>query len=452
MEIAKILLVDDELYTVESLKYFLEKKGHEVGTALTGEECLKKIRANDFDVIFLDLVLPDINGMELLKKAMNLNVSMKIVLITAYGTIEKAVESIKLGAYDFITKPVDLNRLSIILENAFKERKLLEEKRDLISLLNEKIKVDFLVLKDKKMKEIWSEAEKIATSDATILITGETGVGKGVLAQYIHLNSKRKESPFVVVNCASIPENLLESEMFGHEKGAFTGAVRTKKGKFEVANGGTLLLDEVGDLELHLQGKLLHILEDRAVERVGGTKRIPIDVRVIAATNKDLGTEIEKGKFREDLYYRLNVLPIHIPPLRERRDDIPAFIDFFVEKYSRKYGKRKLRIPDSILKRLMNYDWPGNIRELKNFIERLILTIEGERVSEYHVMNLLNPSKEKEDSFVKIKMGTALKEIERLIIMKTLEYNRGKRKKTAEMLGISLRTLQYKLKESKYAG
>ena len=240
--------------------------------------------------------------------------------------------------------------------------------------------------------------------------------------------------------------------MFGHEKGAFTGAVRTKKGKFEVANGGTLLLDEVGDLELHLQGKLLHILEDRAVERVGGTKRIPIDVRVIAATNKDLGTEIEKGKFREDLYYRLNVLPIHIPPLRERRDDIPAFIDFFVEKYSRKYGKRKLRIPDSILKRLMNYDWPGNIRELKNFIERLILTIEGERVSEYHVMNLLNPSKEKEDSFVKIKMGTALKEIERLIIMKTLEYNRGKRKKTAEMLGISLRTLQYKLKESKYAG
>jgi two-component system, NtrC family, nitrogen regulation response regulator NtrX len=372
---AKILIVDDEKSIRNALREILEYEKYQVEEAEDGEDGLTKLKKTSFDLVLCDVKMPKMDGVELLEKAMELGTGAQFVMISAHGTIETAVEATKKGAFDFISKPPDLNRLLLTIRNALDKSNLVTETKT----LRKKLKKTFdMVGESPAIAEVKSMIEKVAPTEARVLITGENGSGKELVARWLHDKSNRADGPFIEVNCAAIPSELIESELFGHEKGSFTSAIKQRIGKFEQANAGTLFLDEIGDMSLSAQAKVLRALQEHKINRVGGDKDIKVDVRVLAATNKDLKEMIQKGSFREDLYHRLSVILIHVPPLRERAGDIPLLVDKFLDDIAGEYGAAKKSISDAALKALQKHPWSGNIRELRNVVERLVIMADKE--------------------------------------------------------------------------
>lgn len=450
---SEVWIIDDEEGILESLGGILQDEGYEVRTFLLAKEALSQLSIKPPQAIFLDLWLKDMDGFEVLKILREKYSSIPVIIISGHGTIEGAVKSLKMGAFDFIEKPLSYERILVSLENALKFSKLEEENKALKAKLFGNIQ---LIGESKAISQIRELIQKVAPTDITVLIYGESGVGKEVVARLIHLYSKRSHGPFVDVNCAAIPETLIEAELFGYEKGAFTDAKTPKKGKFEQAHGGTLFLDEIGDMNLSAQAKVLRVLQEKKIEKIGAQKSIEVDVRIIAATNKNLSQEIEKGKFREDLYYRLNVFPIYIPPLRERKEDIPLLCEAFLKEIAPKIGLKKITLSPSLLEILQEYDWPGNVRELKNFLERLAILsykkeIELEDVPTdifcFYKTKEVN-GKEKELMFFKEKDFKRAKMLfEREFLKRKLKLYSGNISKTAKEIGLERTYLQKKLKE-----
>ncbi|GJQ19727.1 MAG: sigma-54-dependent Fis family transcriptional regulator [Bacteroidia bacterium] len=441
-----VLIVDDEKSVRDSIRMILEYEGYGVQFAENGPQALARIQGGEIHLVLLDVKMAGMDGLEVLQKIREKNNDLPVVMISGHGTIETAVEATKLGAFDFLPKPLDRDKLIITVRNALERARLTEEYRS----LQERVEGKFQLLGESpRMKEILALIGRVAPTDARVLITGENGTGKELVARAIHRQSKRRDKQFVEVNCAAIPAELIESELFGHEKGSFTGATAQRIGKFEQANGGTLFLDEIGDMSLNAQAKVLRALEEGKIERVGGNKLIPVDVRVIAATNKNIPEAIKNGTFREDLYHRLRVIPIHVPPLRERREDIPVLVKAFVEDVCARNGIALKRVSPEGMRRLEARDWPGNVRELRNAIERLVILSPGQEVD----MNLLDPpaagtSAEFEDILGK---GGTFQEFkdraEAAFIRRQLERHRWNVSKTAEALNIQRSHLYTKMKK-----
>lgn len=383
-----ILIVDDEANIRRVLDAVFTKDGYRVLTVENGRKALDIISTEpNLDVLLCDLIMPDLNGIEVLKSAREINPFLSVVMITAHGTIKTAVDAMRFGAFDYITKPFDMDEIKLIVRNALERRRLLAENTELKQELRSHYKFDEIVGSSGKMQEVYKIIERVANSNATVLIRGESGTGKELVARAIHFNSPRSAKPFIAVSCAALPETLLESELFGHEKGAFTGAAGQKAGRFELANQGTLFLDEIADVSLAMQVKLLRVLQERKFERIGGTKTLNMDVRLIAATNRNLEDDVAAGGFREDLYYRLQVIQVFLPPLRDRKEDIPPLVEHFVEKFNKQNGRSMKFASPECMDLLMRYDWPGNIRELENVIERGVVLADPN--SEYITPDLL---------------------------------------------------------------
>jgi DNA-binding NtrC family response regulator len=443
----RILVVDDEEIVCESVKRILEEEGYEVESALSGREAFEKMSETPFDIVITDLKMPGIDGMEVLRTIRRDYPNTIVIMITGFSTVETAVEAMKLGAFDYIPKPFTPDEVSVVIKKAIEQKNLLLENIYLRQELQEKYGFHNIVGKSKKMQEIYRIIAKVAPTDSTVLIYGQSGTGKELIARAIHFNSPRRDRPFVPVDCAVLSENLLESELFGHIRGSFTGAVTTKLGLFEIADGGTVFLDEVGNISLSIQAKLLRVLQEREFTPVGGTKSKKVDIRLIAATNKDLEKMIKEGTFREDLYYRLNIVPIYLPPLKEREEDIPLLAIHFLKKYSEQMGKKiKGFLPEAIEK-LMRYSWPGNVRELENVIERTVVMIEEDMVRAEHI--ILPGQQRQEDSTVYIPMTSeelkeikkqlrekAVEEVEKAFILKALERNQWNVTKASEEVGM----------------
>ncbi|MHB1687850.1 MAG: sigma-54-dependent transcriptional regulator [Ignavibacteriaceae bacterium] len=388
----KILIVDDDDLVCISLKKLLVKLGYDVEICLDGGEAFDKVEEFQPDIILLDIYLTSHNGLNLLKQFQKKYYHIPVIMITGYSDVKIAVTAIKSGAYDFLLKPLDIEQLQLVLKKALDNLMLKAEVEKLHQIIhNDELTKDFFG-KSTKIRRLINSVEKLSqSSDTTILLEGESGTGKEVFAKYIHQNSPRKDGPFIQINCSAIPKELAESELFGHEKGAFTGAAqKTKLGKFELANGGTILLDEIGELSMDLQVKLLRVLQEKKFYRLGGEKEIAVNVKVIAATNRNLEEEVEKGNFRTDLFYRLNVARIYIPPLRERKDDIPLLAYSFIDEFATKFGKKIRGVDSAAMQLLVSYPWKGNVRELRNVIERAVLLIEEEELKEYHLNFLIN--------------------------------------------------------------
>ncbi len=440
-----VLIVDDEPIVLETFKAILDGQ-FKVLTASSGKEALEKIAKESISLVFLDIIMPDMDGMQILRRIKEYGENPSVIMATATDSARTAVEAIQLGACNYITKPFDAEEVIAVAEREIEREKLLKEVAYFRSQ-REEIKFDNIVGKSRKMREIYGIVEKVSKNDATILISGESGTGKELIARAIHFNSFRKHKPFIAINCASIPENLLESELFGHEKGAFTDAANQKLGMFELSNEGTIFLDEISGLRLEMQAKLLRVLEEKEIRRLGGTKIIKVDIRIISATNIDLKQAIQDGKFRHDLYYRLNVVPIHLPPLRERREDIHLLVEHFFKVYNQAFRKRIEGVTKEALEYLINYDWPGNIRELKNIIERLAaLKDEG----------IVTPKDLPFDIFIKSSLDNrfqiqgalkdACKDFEKQYIEAVLERVGGSQIKAAKILGIHRNALFNKMK------
>jgi two-component system response regulator AtoC len=448
--VEKILIVDDELNMRLVLKALLNKEGYEVVTAADGFEALKILKGGDVEVVVTDMKMPKLDGMGLLERVNREYPPTPVIIITAHGTIAAAVDALKKGAFDYITKPFDQDELKSVIHKAIKTRRLSEEE---LFLSPEEIDRQGIVGSSEPMLKIYETIKKVAPTSTTILITGETGTGKDLIAYAIHNNSPRRNNPLVKINCAAIAENLIESELFGHEKGAFTGAVSMKPGKFELADKGTLFLDEVGEIPRDMQVKLLRMLQDQEFERVGGLRTIKVDVRLITATNRNLLQDVKDGRFREDLYYRLNVFPTHLSPLRERKEDILPLTDYFIEKFNRKLDRSVKHIDARVKEVLVRYDWPGNIRELENFIERIVLMAAGDTItfadipqewkSAAEVLFISQPAGQKKPfkDFVKSHM----EEVEKQSIIQCLEECGGNVTKAAQRLGLSRKGLQLKM-------
>lgn len=446
-----ILIVDDEENFRHMLSVILRKEGYEVETAANGEEGLQRITCSSFDQILCDIRMPHMDGLEFLKEAQKMDADTTIVMMSAYGTVDTAIEAMKLGAYDYISKPFKPDEIILTLRKAEERERLRKENEILRKEVKKEYSFENIVSKNDKMQKIFELIKKVAQYKSTILITGESGTGKELIARALHYNSDRSGNPFVPINCGAIPENLLESELFGHVKGAFTDAVRTKKGLFEEADSGTLFLDEIGELPAQLQVKLLRVLQDGEIRKVGESKSIKIDVRIIAATVKNLVKETTEGRFREDLYYRLNVLPIHLPPLRERREDIPLLVNHFIKRYASSLNKNVSSLDSNAMQALMAHHWYGNIRELENTIERAIVLTDGQSILLENLPNEIQtfpdtvafqPFIEEEYS---IKKASNILEIN--LIKKALRKTRGNHTHAARLLEISHRALLYKIKE-----
>ncbi|HXC61763.1 MAG TPA: sigma-54 dependent transcriptional regulator, partial [Nitrospiria bacterium] len=380
MKTGNVLVVDDEKSQRDIVKTILKSADYDVETAANGQQAGELYRTGNFDVVLTDLKLPDTDGLSIVDQMFQIQPLGCLIIMTAHGSIDSAVEAMKKGAFDYLTKPLDRDQILIVLKRAFEKVQLLKENRLLHQQLEERFSLDNIIGHHNKMQELFQIIKKISTSDVTVLICGESGTGKELIARAIHFNSQRKHKPFMAINCAAIPEPLIDSELFGYEKGAFTGAAIRRIGLFEATDKGTLFLDEIGDLSLALQAKLLRTLQEREVRRLGGREQIKIDVRVIAATNKQLEAEIRNGNFREDLFYRLNVMAIQVPPLRERSTDIPALVEHFIQKYTSKVVKSVKEISHEAMRFLMEYSWPGNVRQLESVIERVILLCETDRI------------------------------------------------------------------------
>lgn len=444
-----ILVVDDELNTREGLKIALEQDGYNVITAASGAHAKQILEKTKINLILSDLNMPGINGLELLQLARKMFPEMAIIIITGYGSIETAVKAMKDGAYDFITKPIDIDRLSALVEKALKTQRLMLENIYLKEKLRNRYQFEQIVGKSRKMRDIFDLIEQVAPSKSTILITGESGTGKELFANAIYQRSDRSEKPFVKVSCAALSEGLLESELFGHEKGAYTGAWDSKKGRFEMADGGTLFLDEIGDICGRTQIKLLRVLQEREFERVGGRKTIKVDVRLITATNQNLFQLVEEGRFREDLFYRLNVITIHLPPLRERREDIPLLIEYFVERFCKENNKEIKSVTPEVLNVLCEYSWPGNIRELTNCIESAVVRTVDKNITLSAIPAHIKQETCPQDNKIVLPVGKTMEEIEREVIIKTLNAVSGNKARAARMLQIGTKTLYRKLDQYK---
>ncbi|MGD9807997.1 MAG: sigma-54-dependent transcriptional regulator [Deferribacterales bacterium] len=462
----KILIVDDDDNMREAMLETVRRMGVVVEYATDGQEGFEKASKNPYDLIISDMRMPNVDGMTMMNMIQSAGITTPLCFVTAFGTVNNAVDALKLGAYDYILKPFAPEVIEELV------RRVLEIEETAPST---KRKKNTAIFRSAFMSQLFALARDVAASEATVLITGESGTGKEVFARFIHENSNRASGPFIAVNCAALPENLMESELFGYEKGAFTGAANRKPGKFELADGGTILLDELGEIPLHLQAKLLRVLQEKEVERLGGTKAVKINVRILATTNKELKKEVDSGNFREDLFYRLNVISIELPPLRERKEDIMELATFFAEKYSQINGKGLCKLADDAVKALLEYDWPGNVRELEHTIERaVVLCKEGvinERNLFLHGITINQFMTDKEelayvDSYGDepgeavnggeassgIEFAGTIAEMERELIIKTLKETDGNRTKAAEKLGITVRTLRNKLNEYKDAG
>ena len=436
-----ILIVDDEKSIRETLKIIFNNLNYKVFTAQDGFEAINIIKSNIIDIMVTDLRMPLMDGTELMQQALNIDSSIETIFISAYADIKAAVKVVKMGAFDYIEKSFSTDELIFTIEKAIELRKLKEENRSLRRRIEGKYNYDGVIAKSEAMQKIIDMVNRVANSKANILLTGESGVGKDVMANYIHKRSNRAGNSFIVINCGAIPENLIESELFGHEKGSYTGADRMGKGKFELADKGTIFLDEIGELPLHAQVKFLRVLQEKQIYRIGSEKSISVDVRIIAATNKNLSEEVEKGNFREDLYYRLNVVNLEIPPLRDRKDDIPVLAEYFLMEFSKDYDKKIKYFEVEALNYLMDYEWKGNVRELKNVIERSVLVANDEEelllknhlpkeITGLDLNDDINDNKEK-----------TLADYEKMIIENTLKRYEGNKTKTAEVLGIKRQTL-----------
>ncbi len=443
----RILIVDDEANIRESLADILSDEGHEIDMAGSGEEAMEAINRRLPEMVLLDIWLPGIDGAETLKRIKALHEDLPVVMITGHGTVELAVKTTKMGAFDFMEKPLSMERVLMTVQQALEVTRLERENR----ILRESGRGWFRMVGDSAaIKALRQQVELAAKSTSKVLITGESGAGKELVARLLHELSARKEMPFVEINCAAIPQELIESELFGHEKGSFTGAQEGRKGKFELAGGGSLFLDEVGDMSLATQAKVLRAIETQEFQRVGGSRKIRVDVRVIAATNKDLSREVKSGSFREDLYYRLNVIPIVVPPLRDHREDIPALVDYFLKSIAADYGRAPKGISPEAVRRLSAYSWPGNIRELRNVVERLVIMSTAESIEEKDLLFLDNfPDREPERADDYLGYG-GLKEakeaFERDYLAKKLSENNWNISKTAEALGVERSNLHRKIK------
>jgi two-component system nitrogen regulation response regulator NtrX len=435
-----VLIVDDEEGIRESLSGIFEDEGYNVLTSSSGEEALRILKEQNPELILLDVWLPGIDGVQTLKDIKNMKPDLPVIVISGHGNIELAVKATKMGAYDFLEKPLSLERVLLAAKRALERRTLEIENTTLKQDLIKKWK---LIGNSQKMNQLIEQIDLAAQSNSRVLILGESGSGKELVAHILHVKSNRVDKSFVEMNCAAIPQELIESELFGHEKGSFTGAFERKKGKFELADQGTLFLDEVGDMSLATQSKVLRVIETQEFQRVGGNKNIKVDVRIITATNKDLGEEVRKGNFREDLFYRLNVIPILVPPLRHRKDDIPALIEYFLKYFAAEYGQKPKKITSEALKLLEAYDWPGNIRELRNVIERVVIMTPSDTVTP---KNIVIGESARSDYFTFETLREARDSFEKDFITKKLEENNWNISRTAELLNIERSNLHKKIK------
>ena len=447
----RVLIVDDEENFRHMLSVILVKEGYEVETASNGDEALQKVIASPFDQVLCDIRMPRMDGLEFLREKRKKGAEVITIMMSAYGTVDIAIEAMKLGAYDYISKPFKPDEIILTLRKAEEREQLRRENQLLRKEIAREYSFENIVSKNEKMQKIFDVIKKVAQYRSTVLITGESGTGKELVARALHYNSERSQNPFMPVNCGAIPENLLESELFGHAKGAFTDAIRTKKGLFEEADGGTLFLDEIGELPGQLQVKLLRVLQDGEIRRIGESKTIQIDVRIVAATVKDLQKEVNEGHFREDLFYRLNVLPIHIPPLRERKEDIPLLIQHFIGKYNQILNKNVADIDHSGLEALMNYKWYGNVRELENTVERAIVLCDRNYIQlenlPVEIQNFKEESQPEPMPDEEYSIKKASKSLEMNLIKKALRKTKGNHTHAARLLEISHRALLYKIKE-----
>lgn len=443
----RVLVIDDEENLRHYLQMVLGEAGYQVEAASDGEEALKKMQHQAWDIILCDIRMPRMDGMAFLKQAKAKGLEGTIIMMSAYGTVDTAVEAMKIGAYDYVSKPFNADEIILTIKKAEERERLREEN----ARLKEEVQRDYdlknIVAKSEPMLKVFDLIKKVAKYKSSVLITGESGTGKELVARAIHYNSDRKDNSLISINCGAIPENLLESELFGHVKGAFTDAVRTKKGLFEMANQGTMFLDEIGELPQSLQVKLLRVLQDGEIRRVGDTDSFRVDVSLIAATAKDLDSEVKNGRFREDLYYRLNVLPIHLPPLREKKEDIPALVEHFIELYNKKLGLRIKGASKQVMARFLQYSWPGNVRELENIIERGMILAERDTIGLEALPIYVQEGSQSTPVPTGLSIKKGAREMEGRLIKEALKKTRGNRLQASRILEISHKTLLYKLKE-----
>ncbi len=447
----RILIVDDEQSMRELLSIMLRKEGFDVVTADNGESAIRAVQADIYDLVITDIRMPNIDGIDLLRAVKEISPETVVIVITAYATTETAVDALKLGAYDYITKPFKNEEIKLVVQKALEKRLLRKENILLRREIETRVGFDNFIGVSDAMKEVFSLIRQVADTTSTVLITGESGTGKELVARAIHAQSSRKNNPFVTVNCGALPETLLESELFGYMKGAFTGAVANRQGLFEAANGGTIFLDEISATTPALQIKLLRVLQEREFKRVGGTADIRVDVRVIAASNKDLPGEVARGTFREDLYYRLNVIPINLPPLRERKDDIPHLVEYFLKKKAS--GRSVKSLTPEALKILISYRWPGNVRELENVVERLSIMSSGDAIGSEHIPDAMRnfaPSPELVPLDIPddgLDLEGLMRNAERTLLHKALQRTQGNKTEAAKLLGLSFRSFRHKLQK-----
>jgi two-component system NtrC family response regulator/two-component system response regulator HydG len=446
-ERGRILIADDEETARNSLGQILTDDGYQVALAADGKEALRLVAQEAPDILLTDLRMPGMDGQEVLSRVRQGYPEVAVVVMTAHGTIRSAVRALRDGAEDYLTKPIDVEELEHLLERLLKRRRLADETRMLRERLDDKYRFENIIGRSPEMLEVFRLVEQVAPSQASCLVTGESGTGKELIAQALHQRSPRRDAPFVKVSCAALPETLLESELFGHERGSFTGAISRRSGRFEVAAGGTVFLDEIGDVPLGMQVKLLRFLQERQFERIGGNVTLTVDVRVIAATHRDLPAMVRDGKFREDFYYRLNVIEIPLPPLRSRSQDIPLLVDFFVRRFAAANAKEVDSVTDETLAALTGYAWPGNVRELEHAIERAVVLSRGNQLELALFPALPPPAPAAEQVAGPLVPGATLEEIEREAILRTLESVGGSTSRAAAILKISPRTIQYKIKQ-----
>jgi two-component system nitrogen regulation response regulator NtrX len=443
-----ILVVDDEPGVRSALSGVLRDEGYGVEAVSSGEQCLDRVTRGGIDLIVLDVWLPGMDGLATLARLRERQIDAQVVLISGHGNIESAVRAIKLGAFDFVEKPLSLEKTVLVIRNALHQRRLELENRALRARVD---RTHAMVGESYAMRQLKEQVEMAAPTNGRVLIYGENGTGKEMVARTIHALSRRRANAFVEVNCAAIPEELIESELFGHVRGAFTGAVADRRGKFEIADGGTIFLDEIGDMSVKTQAKVLRVLQEQTLEAVGGTTRIKVDARVLAATNKDLQAEIRAGQFREDLYFRLNVIPIFVPPLRDRQEDIPLLADHFMAEFAREYGRRVKSFDAGARAALQQYAWPGNVRELRNVIERLMIMVPGDQISSSDLSfldqgGLSRPQGPAEPAAEKLTLHEARDRFERDLILRTLAEQQGNMSRTADVLGVERSNLYRKMK------
>ncbi|MFH0727424.1 MAG: sigma-54 dependent transcriptional regulator [Pseudomonadota bacterium] len=444
----RILVVDDEAAHRRMIETVLSAEGYEVRQAAEGLSAVAAVEEQFYDLILMDIRMSKMGGIEATKRIKEISPGIPIVMMTAYASLNTAVEALKTGAHDYLIKPLDIDELKILVKKALHQRRLELENRFLKERLNDRFDFDKIIGQGRAMRRLFDTLTLVAPSEATVLITGESGTGKELIANAIHLNSPRRDRPFIKVNCAALPETLLESELFGHEKGAFTGAISQKQGRFQLAHQASIFLDEIGEMPLTTQVKILRVLQEREFEPVGGTRTIQVDIRVITATNKDLEKEIAAGRFREDLFYRLNVVTLSVPPLRERREDIPLLAAFFLKRYADKNRRLIKGFSPRAMDLLMRHPWPGNVRELENVVERAVILSREDTITPAEFPGVIQAiDKDEHAGMLDLTPGRSLKDVERQMIIRTLEEAEGNRTHAAEILGISRRTLQLKLKE-----